>query len=340
MYDISIIVPIYNVEKYLKTAIESLLGQKKMSYEIILVDDGSKDSCRSICDSYAKIDNVKVIHKENGGLSSARKAGVRVAEGRYIGFLDGDDWVDNDYYFNMLQKANETDADVICSTFVFAYPDKEIEVNNVVDDGFYKGAKLNTLRKKILYTEPYYTYGVDPSLCMKLIKKSYMDKYLMNEPNNITLAEDASCSFPVMFNCESIFVLHSNKGYHYRQLQQSMTRAYDENKMIKVETVLNYFNDVMRDKYDLYHEQIDKFFGFLVKDIITNEIKSGDSLKKIKQRLVYFRNHEIVLRTLTKQKNIPFKYKLLFNLYRCRVVCLMVLLMSVYTKVFQGKKFT
>ena len=94
MCEVSIIVPIYNVEKYLPRCIESILAQTFTDFELILVDDGSPDRCGEICDYYKKKDKrVKVIHKENGGLSSARNAGINIAIGDYIGFVDSDDYI-------------------------------------------------------------------------------------------------------------------------------------------------------------------------------------------------------------------------------------------------------
>ncbi len=101
---ISVIVPIYRIEKYLPECIDSLLDQSFLNFELLLVDDGSPDNCPKICDDYAEKDSrVKVIHKENGGLLSARKAGLKNAKGKYIAFVDGDDWVDK-FYLDTLFK--------------------------------------------------------------------------------------------------------------------------------------------------------------------------------------------------------------------------------------------
>ena len=95
---ISIVLPIYNVENYIEKCMESVLNQTYKNIEIILVDGGSPDNCPIICDQYVKEDNrVKVVHKENGGLSDARNAGIKVANGDYITFIDSDDYVDKDY---------------------------------------------------------------------------------------------------------------------------------------------------------------------------------------------------------------------------------------------------
>ena len=99
MPEISIIVPVYKVEGYLKKCIESICNQTIKNIEIILVDDGSPDQCGEICDYYSKRDSrIKVIHKENGGLSDARNAGLEIAIGKYIGFVDSDDFVSSDMF--------------------------------------------------------------------------------------------------------------------------------------------------------------------------------------------------------------------------------------------------
>ena len=110
---ISIVLPIYNVENYIEKCMESVLNQTYKNIEIILVDDGSPDNCPIICDQYVKEDNrVKVVHKENGGLSDARNAGIKVANGDYITFIDSDDYVDKDYVEFLYNTIEETDADI------------------------------------------------------------------------------------------------------------------------------------------------------------------------------------------------------------------------------------
>lgn len=113
---ISIIVPIYNVEKYLQKCVDSILCQTYKNLEIILVNDGSPDNCPAICDEYAKKDKrIKVIHKQNGGVSSARNAGLDVATGKYVQFVDSDDWVEPEYSKTMINLIEENNCDLgIC----------------------------------------------------------------------------------------------------------------------------------------------------------------------------------------------------------------------------------
>lgn len=112
---ISVIVPVYNVEQYLPKCIDSILAQTYENLEIILVEDGTRDSSGLICDEYAKKDSrIRVIHKENGGLSSARNAGMEIARGEYFGFVDSDDWIEPEMYETLLAYSQKHDADVVC----------------------------------------------------------------------------------------------------------------------------------------------------------------------------------------------------------------------------------
>src|SRR4051794_4889210 len=113
MPKISIVVPVYKVEKYIKRCVDSILAQTYQDFELILVDDGSPDNCGKICDSLAKQDKrIKVIHKENGGLSTARNAGIDVAVGEYIGFVDSDDWVTKDMFEYLLNLIEDNECDI------------------------------------------------------------------------------------------------------------------------------------------------------------------------------------------------------------------------------------
>ena len=112
-FKISVIVPIYNVEKYLCKCVDSIINQTYKNLEIILVDDGSPDNCGEICDEYAlKDDRIKVIHKENGGLSDARNAGMAIATGDYLGFVDSDDWIEYNMYERLIENLIKFGADI------------------------------------------------------------------------------------------------------------------------------------------------------------------------------------------------------------------------------------
>ena len=131
---ISIIVPVYKVEKYLDKCVNSIVGQTYKNLEIILVDDGSPDNCPAMCDEWAQKDSrIKVIHKKNGGLSSARNAGLDACTGDYIGFVDSDDWIEPDMYEYLLNIGMKNNADVSRCEFVIEAENSDITVDSQND---------------------------------------------------------------------------------------------------------------------------------------------------------------------------------------------------------------
>ena len=137
---VSIVVPVYNVQEYLKRCVDSILAQTYENMEIILVDDGSKDSSGQICDSYAEKDNrIRVIHKENGGSNSARLAGVRAAMCEYICFVDSDDWIEPVMIEKMMEAAEREQADIVASGIYVDEPVRPWIWKNGIRQGVYKG---------------------------------------------------------------------------------------------------------------------------------------------------------------------------------------------------------
>ena len=125
---ISIIVPIYNVKKYIQQCVESLINQTYKNLEIILIDDGSTDGCGELCDEFGKKDQrIHVIHKQNGGLSDARNKGIDVASGDYIGFVDSDDWISHNMYEKMLSSLKSVNADIAVCGWVEEFLNNSIE---------------------------------------------------------------------------------------------------------------------------------------------------------------------------------------------------------------------
>ncbi|EGP5489252.1 glycosyltransferase, partial [Enterococcus faecium] len=129
MCEISIIVPVYKVEPYLRKCVDSILAQTFTDFEVILVDDGSPDNSGKICDEYASKDSrVRVIHKKNGGLSSARNAGIDVARGKYLGFVDSDDYIEKDMYELLYDNIVKEQADLSICGIYDIYAGKKVKI--------------------------------------------------------------------------------------------------------------------------------------------------------------------------------------------------------------------
>jgi glycosyltransferase involved in cell wall biosynthesis len=224
---ISIIVPIYKVEKYLEQCIQSLISQTYSNIEIILVNDGSPDSCSHICDEYKKQDTrIKVIHKENEGLVSARKAGIAVANGEYIGFVDGDDWVESKMYEDLMHYALKYNTDVVAAGYKEELDGNIVEIlyNNLPSGYYSKEDLVKHVYPKMICNGKFSQFGVFSYLWNKIFKKDVIFNNQMNVDNQIFMAEDAACTYPTLLDANSLYITCSS-FYVYRQRVDSMVKS-------------------------------------------------------------------------------------------------------------------
>ena len=215
----SIIIPIYNVEEYLPECIEAVLRQTYVDYEVILVDDGSPDGCPKICDEYAEKDSrIKVIHKENGGLSDARNSGIQISQGEYIIFIDSDDYWDDDYALEKIQKIIlEKKPDVITWRFKKVFEDSSVIKPygyNISEEKFENFAELIRSRNFIV------------SACSKAIKKTLFANYNLQFANNV-YSEDVEWCARLLAVSDT--VIPSNLDFYiYRQRSGSITHTIEK----------------------------------------------------------------------------------------------------------------
>ena len=215
---ISIIVPVYNVEKYLSRCIESLLVQTYTNFEIILVDDGSLDCCPVICDKYAaKYKNIHVIHKENGGLADARNAGMKVAKGEYVTFVDSDDYV-NSLYLEMLIKGINRGADISLCDFVEVYDDgvnQKLEKTQIV---------IDVLGAKEALTEVLYQRFHDVSAWGILLPFALAQQYPFPEGQ---LFEDLYTTYKFYLETEQVAFIRAPLYYYFQRIESIMSKRDD-----------------------------------------------------------------------------------------------------------------
>lgn len=219
----SIVVPIYNVEAFLDESIRSVLEQTYDSFELILVDDGSTDNSFKICDRYQTFDpRVKVIHKTNGGLVSARKAGIAIAEGTYAICLDSDDWIAKDYLFEMSEVIKKYSPDIICFNHFEVNGEDTAECNNPFRKGLYTKEEL---RKEIYPYEIQSSVGSSfpPSIWAKVYKMDIYRPEQLAVDDRIKIGEDAACTIPCMLRANSIYIF-DKALYYYRNNSISMTK--------------------------------------------------------------------------------------------------------------------
>ncbi|MGN0527796.1 MAG: glycosyltransferase family 2 protein [Eubacterium sp.] len=296
---ISIIVPIYKIEEYIKQCVDSIIAQSYTDLEIILVDDGSPDNCPKICDKYAEKDSrVKVLHKQNGGLMSARQAGLKIAAGEYVGFVDGDDWIEPNMYEKFANLIDKYKPDMAMCEFLYSYPERDEKSSQLPEKEFYdKTALENEIYPKLLFRPPYYNFGINPCCWSKVLKKELLENNLYNVTEKIKIGEDAAFTYPCLLQAKSLAYC-GEYLYHYRINQNSMTKSYDKNMedtiMIPYEILKKVFS-----KYNGFEldKQLDYFLLSLINGIARNEAnpKNKKSIKDKKATFKKFTTNEDVV---------------------------------------------
>lgn len=234
---ISVIVPIYNMEKLMRKCIDSILAQTFQDYECLLIDDGSKDGSSAICDEYAaKDDRFKAFHKPNGGLSDARNYGLAHAKGEYTIFFDPDDWVDENCLKDMFEKAQEANADMVMCDIWYNDPYRQRYSKQ-------EPTSLNHLDVlKDLITGKVYGFTVT-----KLIRKELYEKYDIQYPVGMYGCEDQYSMCKLMKN--DIRIAYLPKAfYHYMHYGHStQSRRYDEKTYQQDVRIRDMFVDLLSD---------------------------------------------------------------------------------------------
>lgn len=226
---ISIIVPVYKVEAYLKKCIDSILGQSFSDYELIIVDDGSPDRCGEIADEYQKADSrIRVIHKENGGAPSARNAGIEVAEGDYLYFPDSDDWLESSYIGELYKTAEDTGAELVVSGFVMEYYEKNSQQSYSVSMPEICYNNREEVRGNL---HKYFNNMMMAVPWNKLYKASYIREKGLRFPN--VKWDDLHFNMEVIMDIESVAICDA-AGYHFlRSRPGSETKAVFKESLYK-----------------------------------------------------------------------------------------------------------
>lgn len=242
---ISIIIPIYKVEAYLNECIASVVNQSYKNLEIILVDDGSPDRCPDMCDEWAKKDErIKVIHKANGGLSDARNAGIEVASGEFISFVDSDDWIDSKMYEMMISAIEKENADICSCGIMVSYPEKqeELKIDSIVGNS-----------EKILnmiYNDTAYPVAA----WNKLYRKRLWNEFRFPEGK---ICEDAFTTY-LLVDCAKKIVQISAPLYHYRIRENSIMTSTFSNKRMDEEEAWRCNYEYMKEKHpEIYPSAFD-----------------------------------------------------------------------------------
>lgn len=306
----SVIIPIYKVEKYLSRCIESVLCQTCQDFELILVDDGSPDNCPEICDSYVeKHPNVKVIHKENGGLVSARQAGIREALGEYVFNLDGDDALIPEALECAKRIILKTNADMVC------FPHREYRngemkdaAKSIVSVGFYQKEELeqsvypHILSDCNMQNLPYF-------LCGKAIRRTLITPHQLKVTTKISLGEDLSCLIPCYLSADSVYI-DDTPVYLYTIRDDSLTTSFTTKQMVDLIEVVNGLCGITTEKPKDFEEQLARYACFMCFSILAAAAEGShfQYLRELKRLILNSKNKDLIKKA--KFKNITPKTKI------------------------------
>jgi glycosyltransferase involved in cell wall biosynthesis len=268
MAKVSIIVPIYNVEAELRKCVYSILAQTYRDIEVILVDDGSPDNCGTICDEIASGDSrVVVIHKKNGGLVNARKSGLKISTGRLVSYVDGDDWIEEDFIQSLVDIQQMHNVDVVAAGFTKSIGNTFDKQYNEIPSGLYdKRRMIVDVYPRMICAGPYFYFGIFSYVWNKLFKKELLFESQMSVDSRISVGEDTSVVFPALLKANSLYITE-NTSYHYFQKAFSMLKSSDspEKEKEKISCLNNYLLEALKyapAEYNL-NEQIARYIESL-----------------------------------------------------------------------------
>lgn len=323
MIKVSVVVPIYNVEKYIGEMIESLQKQTLREIEIILVDDGSPDKSGDICDKYAKDDErIIVIHKKNGGVSAARNDGLAVAKGEYIIFCDSDDWLPLDALQKLYEEGEKTDADIVIGDIYLAENDSE-KIVHFYENEFVTEDKefINKLIQADLYRtycpmpaagEPAFGYGGPWNKAVKL--NLLKENRIQFDTRVKGIFDDILYTAYILANARKIAYIPV-PVYYYRVIPFSITRTYKPNALEINDAIFNSWKEFMA-MYDKNGMYLKPYYAVVIRrfvDIIPVYFVSSNNPKKMAQRLTEMKEvmklpiYQEAIKNVDSPKLTPFQ---------------------------------
>ena len=312
---VSVIVPVYKVEKYLERCVSSILSQTYGNIEVILVDDGSPDKSGEICDRLAKEDiRIKVIHKENGGLSSARNAGIDASCGAYLSFIDSDDYISPVMVEKLYSLIKDTDSQIAVTGRVDKYEDGREDTNFKTD--FQKCFSRADAVKELLLKRI-----MDVSACDKLFKRELFEniRFPLGETN-----EDNAVMFKLFLKCDRI--AHTDSAdYYYCHRGESISMTMDTKKAFLLNKNIEANAELVKEAYPELEKEINVYLGMhrmlfyhtLLKKKIRNRSMAKEEKEILKASKSFIKNnYKILMENADAEKNLRTQLKLIkFNLY-------------------------
>lgn len=243
---VSIIVPVFNAEKFLRRCVDSILSQEYTDFELILVNDGSKDSSGAICDEYAEQDSrVRVIHKENTGVSDSRNQAIAMAQGIYLQFLDSDDWMTPDATKLLVRAATENNCDMVIADFYRVIGDRLSPKGDIEEEGVLTREEFAA---HMMENPADFYYGV---LWNKLYRRDIVEKHHLRMDTDINWCEDFMFNLEYIRHAHVFYALHAPIYYYVKTKGSLVSQGASVSKTIKMKlTVFEYYNKFYKHVFD------------------------------------------------------------------------------------------
>lgn len=315
MEKVSIIIPIYNVEKYLEKCLKSVIRQTYSNTEILLIDDGSTDLSAKISDEYQKRDDrIRVFHKKNGGVSSARNLGIEKAKGEWLTFVDPDDWLEENMIEKSLQIAKKYKADIVQCNNYYNKEKEQTKRKPIKPDVLEReGEKIELLQLDILsliYEETENKVSVGPirGVCGKLYRKSLVENVKFKE--QLYAFEDGNFNL-ITFEKAKKIVLFNQYLYHYRRNQKSACNSYKSTWLEQIQEILKEVKNFIvnyKNENQKFEQMYNTFACELFSSCLTRYFFHDDNPRTLKEKKEQLKDY---IKTETYQevfKNINYKY--------------------------------
>ena len=314
---VSVIVPVYNKKKYIKKCVDSLVNQNFSEYEIVIVDDGSNDGSSIICDEYLKYDFIQVIHTRNMGRVHARKIGVIHATGKYLTFVDSDDYVEKNFLDVLYSEAVSRNADIVECGMNIVLNEKNIgQAKSIYQAKVYDKADIKEeILPTMIYAQTRQESGLLASLCNKLFRREFFRTEYLESCEDISSGEDGACVFSLMLECDVLCVIDMNL-YNYVQVNTVEKSTFKKSDVINIEHLYKFYDCK---EFDVVKNQIYLYLGM---NIIYQFFKLEENMK---ENLRYLTNNEIVhlISKRLDSRKLSLRYRIIMYLINRKSVSLL-----------------
>lgn len=271
---ISVIVPVYNKEAYLRECVDSILGQTYKRIEVILVDDESTDGSGAVCDEYAqKQEQVQVIHQKNAGPTAACVAGMEQALGDYYMFVDSDDYLEPEMLWEMVERLAGQHGEIVCCNHVVEKQRKTENVKCGVEPGIYEEDRLQQIKARLIGQEK---KVIPLSRCMKLCEKSLFEGNEGYYDYSLRFGDDTNLMYPVMLASSRVVIMKDAFYYHYRYVEGSLVHSYDDGLFESVKRLMEAVTLAAEDKNAPDREKaVAREYCYMLLYVMKNELRGS-----------------------------------------------------------------